>query len=70
MNDAMPSGKKVPIKDALGVEIGEVVSAEFDPDTQSITFVGELFDERRFKATQPVGISFGPEGIIAIDKEK
>lgn len=70
MNNAMPANRRVPIKDVLGVEIGEVISAEFDEKTQEITFVGQIDNGMRFKATQPVGISFGPGDFVVIDKKK
>lgn len=68
MSNAMPKGKRVPIKDALGVEIGEVISAEFDENTQALTLVGQIDNGMRFKATQPIGISLGPGDVVAVYK--
>jgi len=69
MSNAMPD-RKVPIKDELGNEIGEVIAAEFDEKTQTILFTGRMNDGMQFKASQEIGISFGPGGITAFDKEK
>lgn len=68
MTNAMPD-RRVPIKDAAGKEIGEVTEAEFDVETQTIVFSGQLDSGMNFKASQIVGLSFGSHGFTAVEKE-